>query len=98
MSNYWEFHKNKEFRGKVKHEMQLAAIAVMAEINTTPNHTERVVFAGKILDGSASITEYCIGVLTNSTIKTYVKDGTDYIGALPFTVQSMFNAFAGIAL
>ena len=98
MSNYWEFHRDKEFKGKVKYEMQAAAIAIMAEVNTTLNHTERVIYANKVLDGSASVVEFCIGVITNSTIKTHIIAGTDYTADLAFVVQGMFNAFAGIAL
>ena len=98
MADYWKYQKNKEFAGKVKHEMQLAAIAIMAEAAETANHADRILYAKKILDGEASITEFCIGVLTNSTVKAHVIAGTDYTSDLAFVVQSMFNAFAGISL
>lgn len=98
MADYWTFQNNKEFRGKVKYEMQMAAIAVMAEAAETANHTERVAYAKEILDGSASITKFCIGILTNSTIKAHVIADTDYTSDLAYTVSSMFNAFAGVSL
>jgi len=98
MADYWKYQKNKEFAGKVKFEMQLAAIAIMAEAAETANHADRIIYAKKILDGEASITEFCIGVLTNSTVKAHVVAGTDYTSDLAFIVQSMFNAFAGISL
>ncbi len=98
MANYWEYHRNKELRDKVKHEMQLAAIAVMAEDAVTASHAERVIYAKLILDGSASAEEYAIGVITNPTVNAHIIAGTDYTSDLAFVVQSMFNAFAGVSL
>lgn len=97
MSDYWSYYQNKEFNDKVKYEMQKAAIAVMAEDAGTANHTERVTYANKILTGEASIKEMCIGVLTNATVKGHVMGDTDYTSDLAYTVQSLYDAFAGIA-
>lgn len=97
MANYWEYQNNKEFYNKIKWEMQKAAIAVMAELATVDNHALRVTYAKSILDGSASVKEFAIGVLTNATIKTHITDDTDYTADLAFTVSSMFNAFAGVS-
>ena len=97
MANYWHFHRDDEFQNKVKYEMQKAAIAVMSESAATTGHADRVVFAKKILAGEANVKEFCIGVLTNATIKGHVDADTDYTSDLAFTVSSMFNAFAGIA-
>lgn len=97
MANYWEYHNNKEFYNKVKWEMQSAAIAIMNELATVDNHTLRVAYAKTILDGTASVKEFAIGVLTNATIKTHIINETDYTPDLAFTVSSIFNAFAGVS-
>lgn len=97
MADYWNYYNNKEFAGKVKSEMQAAAISIMAEAAETAGHTERIAYAKKILDGTASVKEFAIGVLTNATIKAHVIAGTDYTSDLAFTVSSMFNAFAGVS-
>jgi hypothetical protein len=97
MADYWKYHNNSEFEGKVKHEMQTAAIAVMAEDAQTAGHALRVEYAKSILDGSASVTEMAIGVLTNATVKTHVTNDTDYTSDLAFVVQSLFNAYAGVS-
>ena len=97
MADYWEYQNNKTFKGKVKYEMQTAAIAVMAEAADTANHAERVVYAKKILSGEASTQEFCIGVLTNSTIKAHVAANTDYTSDLAFVVSSIYNAFAEVS-
>lgn len=98
MADYWKFHNNNEFQDKVKFEMQTAAIAVMAEAAETANHVERVVYAKSILDGSASVQEMAIGVLTNLTIKAQVIADEDYTDNLAYAVTTMFNAFAGVSL
>lgn len=98
MADYWTFHKNDEFKNKVKFEMQIAAIAVMAEAAETASHAERVIYAKSILDGSASVKEMAIGVLTNPTIKAQVIADEDYTDNLAYAVSTMFNAFAGVSL
>ncbi len=97
MGDYWTYHKDHEFKNKVKSEMQAAAIAVMEEVGTTENHAERVIYAKKILNGSALVEEFCIGVLMDTTIKAHVTAGTDYTDDLDTAVTSLFNAFAEIA-
>lgn len=98
MADYWKFHRNEEFKNKVKWEMQSAAIAVMTEAAETANHAERVTYAKSILDGTASTQEMCIGVLTNVTIKAQVIADEDYTDNLAYAVTTMFNAFAGVSL
>jgi len=77
-----------------------AAIAVMAEDPETMNHAERVAYAKKVLHGETSMSDYAWATITNSAF-----DGVDdpsLFGitdqALEFTVNSMFNAMAGVAL
>lgn len=81
------------FQRRVKHFMQKAALAVMAEAGSTAFHTERVAFAKSVLDGTASVYEYAVGVVTNSTVASNGLATTD--GDLEFTVNSMFTAFSG---
>jgi len=90
------------FLRRVRYAMKKAAVAVMAEVNTTPNHAERVVYAITILDGTASVQEYASSVVTNATI-TAAGDlsAPPLFGAadtdIEFTVNSMFDAMAGVA-
>lgn len=100
MANYWEYQNNKEFYHKIKWEMQAAAIAVMAELAETPGHTERIAYAQKILDGTASVKEFAIGVLTNADVEAAISNaaiGNPYGVDLTYVVNSMFNAFAGVS-
>lgn len=96
MANYWEY--NKEFKGKVEHEMVSAAIAIMAESAATDNHAERVIYAKKILSGEASVIQVCKGFSTNSTIKAHLVAETDYTSDLAYVMGTLFNAFAGVSL
>jgi len=92
----WMHEANeKGFQQKIKYYMQKSAIAILGEESTTEGHTERVAYAKQILSGNASIYEYAVGVVTNSTIATKIDNGTDYDSDLEFVVNSMFNDFAG---
>ena len=98
MVNYWEIQNQQEFKLKVQFEMVKAAIAVMAEAAVTTGHALRIVYAGKILDGSASVEQMAIGVVTNTTIKGHIEAGTDYTPDLAFVINTLFNAYAGVSL
>lgn len=81
---------------RVKHFMQKAAIDVIGEAGGTPGHAERLVYAKLVLDGTASVSEYAKGVVTNATISASIDSGVDPSDSdLEFTVNSMFNDFAG---
>ena len=75
--------------------MQMAAIAVLGENSQTPGHTERVAYAKMVLNGTASVYEFAVGVVTNSTITSKIDTDADFDGDLEFVVNSMFNDFAG---
>jgi len=92
------YHLRMEFQDKIKWHMYKAAIAVMAEDDATEGHAARIVYASKILDGSASVKEYALGVITNTTIKTAIDSDPvpDFDDDLEFVVSSLFNAFAGV--
>jgi hypothetical protein len=90
------------FLRRVEYCLKKAAIDVMAELATVDNHAERVAYATKVLTGEASVGEYARAVVTNPTLTA----GGDISsppnmgisdGDLQYTVESMFNAHAGIA-
>jgi len=84
------------FQRRVKYFMTKAAVAILGEDDQTANHAERVVYANKVLDGSASVYEYAVGVTTNGTIATNINgdvDPTD--NDVEFTVNSMIDDYAG---
>lgn len=90
------------FLRRVEYCAKKAAVAVMAEDAGTTNHAERVVYAKSILEGDASLQEYAKAVVTNSTLTTNGDlDSPPLFGIsdndLEFTVNSMFNAMAGVA-
>lgn len=82
-----------QFVERVKYFMQKAAIAIMAESLSTSGHNERAAYAARVLDGTASSMDFTVAVLTNSTVAAAGSAATD--SDLEFTVNSMFNAFAG---
>lgn len=92
---------NREFQNRVAHYVQKAAVAVMSELATEPNHAERVAYANKVLQGEVGVTEYTVAVCTNATIFAALNPQAEDRGVtdsdLEFTVNSMFNAFAGVA-
>lgn len=82
---------------RVKYFMQKAAIAVLGEASPIGDeHVARVSFASKVLDETASISEYTIGVVTNPTIASTVDSGSQPSdNDIEFAVNSMFSDFAG---
>lgn len=86
---------NATFQSRVKFFLQKAALDVMAEVNTTPNHTARVVFANKVLAGQTSIFEATVAVLTNTTVEGELFTAPD--NDVQFAVNSVYNALAGVA-
>lgn len=88
--------KNPHNQQRIKYFMQKAAVDIIGEVGTTPGHAERIVYAAKILDGTASIPEYTIAVTTNATILASINAETEPSDSdIEFTVNSMINDFAG---
>lgn len=90
-------------RSRVEYCLKKAAVAVMAEAANTASHAERVAYAKKVLSGEASVAHVALAAMTNSTLTAAGAVGTApnfgvSDGDLEFTVNSMFNAFAGVAL
>ena len=94
-TEHMETANDKGFQNKVKLLMQKASIAIIGESGSTAGHDERVTYAKKVLEGTASVYEFAVGVVTNTTIAGKIDSGTDYDSDLEFVVSSMFNDFAG---
>lgn len=90
-----------QFKQRVEYCLKKAAVAIMAEDAGTANHAERVVYANKVLDGTASVVEAAKAVVTNATLTASGDSDAANMGIsdgdLEFTVNSMFNAFAGVS-
>lgn len=89
------------FVARVRYCAKKAAVAVMAEAPETASHAERVAYAKQLLDGTASASSYAQAVVTNATLTASGElDPAQFgisDGDLEFTVNSMFNAMAGVA-
>jgi hypothetical protein len=85
------------FAGRVEYCLYVAAVNIMAEVNTTPSHAARVTYATKVLSGQASIRSAELAVLTNPTIASAVDSSSVPDGDIQFAVNSLFNALAGVA-
>lgn len=87
-----------DFRAKVKIAMFKAAIAVMAEdvgTKTAEEYSKRCSFASNILRAYSNtlLDEYANAIVTNGTITSLSSDND-----IEFTVNSMFNAMAGVSI
>ena len=93
--------EHEAFLKRVQYCMHKAAVAVMAEDAQTASHAERVAYAKKVLDGTAAVQQYSRSVVTNASLTADGVDDPALFGiaddALEFTVNSMFNAMAGVA-
>ena len=97
----YEVAQQPGFKSRVKALMSKAAIAIMAESTSTAGHATKVVYSSKVLTGQASVEEFAVGVLTNSTLmaeasaSTAVTNNDISDSDLEFAVNSVFGAFAG---
>ncbi len=87
--------RNGGFQDRVRFFAVKAAVAVMSEAAVTASHAERVAYAKKILAGELDLLDLSIAVVTNAAVLAAGFDAPD--GDLEFTVNSLFNAFAGVA-
>lgn len=92
---------NGTFQSRVQYYMESYALTVMAEANTVTSHATRVIYANKVLAGTASVVQYAIAVVTNSTIAAEASlAGTDFSivdSDIAFQVNSIFNSMAGVS-
>lgn len=86
-----QLSRSVEFRQRIEYLAIKSAIAVVNEDAGTANHAARLVFAKKILGGTAPIGEIALAVMTNSTIASEGNASSD--ADLEFTINSIFNAF-----
>lgn len=90
---------NDVFKGRVKFFMQKGAVAILTEAIATAGHATRAIYAKKVLDGTASVEEFAIGVAGNSTIAAAMDGGAGDSAVtdndLEFAVNSLLNPFAG---
>ena len=93
--------RNARFQDRVNFALVTAAINVMTESNQTEKHGNRVDFARNVINGTLPILPYAISVGTSPAIAAEAVLATTPDYAIPdadiqFTVNSMFNSFAGI--
>ena len=89
------------FQDRVRYQLTVAAVAVMVESNATASHALRVAYANAVIGGTADLLGAAVVVLTNSTLAAAVTLAQADFGIadsdLPFVVNSVFNALAGVA-
>lgn len=88
--------RSSDFQDRIKYYLQKYALVVKEEPEATVNHSDRIVYAQKVLDGQANIYEVAIAVTTNATVSAKIAEGVQNTdGDLEYCVNTMFNAFAG---
>ena len=96
--------RDPNFQDRVRYALFNAALAAVAEVNTTPNHAVRVTFAQKVLTETADVFVATLCVLNNATIAAE-GDITQQPGGafgipdadIQFALNQDFNALAGVA-
>lgn len=87
------------FQNRVKYYMQKGAAAVIGELNTTPGHVERKAYADGVFDGTESVFEMAVAVVTNGTIITNIGAQGGHTAVtdadIEFTVNSLWDDFSG---
>jgi hypothetical protein len=85
---------NDEFNHRVVTAMVLAATQVMAEAANTEGHAKRTDLAYRVLnDPTAHSMRFSFAVVSNPAIGAQSSDGD-----IAFTVNSVWNALAGVVL
>jgi hypothetical protein len=90
------------FQDRVRYAAIKAATAIMAESAGTASHAQRVTYAKSVLAGLIDIFSLTVGVVTNPTIFAELNPtATPNYGVpdadIEFTVNSLYNAFAGVS-
>jgi hypothetical protein len=94
--------RNEKFQDRIRYDIQKAAIAVCSEDSQTASHPQRIAYARLLISGNIQILSWAIAVVTNSTIANeatldpQVADFGIPDSDIEFTVNSLFNAFAGV--
>lgn len=91
------------WQDRVEYFRLAAALDVVAEDPLTTEHAARVTYAQKIIGSGNNIAGYSLAVATNSTILAALSEATGSPdwgvsdNDMEFTVNSLFNAFAGVS-
>jgi hypothetical protein len=91
-----EVANNGVYTERVEYALYVAAVNVMGEVNTTPNHAARVTFASKVLGGQANIRAAVLLSLTASVTSQAANADAIADADLQTVITSDFNALAGI--
>lgn len=94
------------FQTRCAYCLNVAAVNVLSESSQTPFHAERIGYAKGIIQGGFNTGHVARNVLTNPTIAAEALLVDQKLEALPdfnipdgdiqFTINSLFNDFAGI--
>jgi hypothetical protein len=92
---------NSGFQGRCLYALQVAAVDVMSESNTTTYHQQRIDYARAVISGSANALQVALAVLTNATIAAEAAVATTPDYAIPdsdiqYAVNTLYNALAGV--
>ena len=100
-NEYQAIAESETFQARVQIYMHKAAHAVYSEGGAVANHALRIALADKILAGESDKRLWAYSVMTNATLQTNgnVTDASGLNGIsdsdLEFTINSVYNAFAG---
>lgn len=103
MANYVDLGSiatRSDFQSRVAYAMGIAATNVYSEVNTTPGHANRALFATKVANGNYNLPSAALMVLGNSSIGAEANISTANGYAIPdsdiqFAVNSLWNVMAG---
>lgn len=87
---------NEPYRRRTMYALYKSSVDVMAEVSSTANHALRVTYAAKVLSGQADVTSAVLASFTNATLAAAASPQAITDGDLQFSINSAFNALAGI--
>lgn len=91
-----EIAGNEVYSRRVEYALYVAAVNVMSEDAGALEHAKRVTFATEVLSGRASIRSAVSASLTNPSLTSASNANAITDSDLQFTINSLFNALAGI--
>lgn len=97
--------RDDKFQDRIRFTLQQSALDIMSEGAAVFGHDKRVAFAARVLAGNVDNFQVAIAFLNNTTIsgEASVSQNADGGYAIPdsdfgFTVNTLVNAFAGVAI
>lgn len=73
-----------------------AAVNALKEVNTTPNHAERVAYAREVVNGNVAMTPVLYVLLTDPELQSMSRAKTGSDAQIQAAVNSLFNVLAGV--